>query len=312
MRLLLLVFILSAGSAAADQLYFRKDTSGDSISLSYRWLDQLQREQSLEFAFSKQMYDEQYHNTTQYQADIAQRYVYVAMMKQVRKIDPKQARIDIRQLGDQISVSVRSRNPENIEKYQHLMAQEQDHAFGQYLYDHYYALHENHLGMQGVIPDHLRYIAESDAILLPVAQAIYDKLETNSDTRAYINLLLSWIQTIPYDTLQNRLSSNGAGFANPVELLVNNLGDCDSKATLMATLMRALLPNMSIAIVYLPNHALLAINLGFQTSDNTVDVNGIPHILLDPTGPAQLTMGNISDDTAAEIASGRYSTKVVP
>ncbi len=309
---LVLVVLLYATSICAQQSMFKKAQSEDSILLSYQWQDQFLAQQELAFSFSLQAYQSQFSNQTSYQPSMAQRYVYVSMMKQAKSIDPKQAHVELRKVGSQVQIKVRSRSQEMVDKFTALMEEKQDDAFNQYLADHYYTLIQNYAGETGVIPDHVRYVQESKELLLPVAQAIYDTLEPGSDTRDYVNLLLSWIQTIPYDPLQNRFTTNGSGYSNPMELLINNKGDCDSKATLMAALLRALLPNMSIAIVYLPEHALLAVNLSHRSDEMTLDVRGTPHVLLEPTGPALLTMGNVSERTAQAISTGKYSSKIVP
>ena len=199
-----------------------------------------------------------------------------------------------------------------IEKWQKLMTDKQQQAFDLYLLQNHFSMYVNHLGQSGVIPDHLSYISENRDIVLPVAQALYEQLLEGSDSRDYLNLLLTWVQSIPYNTLEDRLVSNGAGFSRPLEVLINNLGDCDSKATLTSSLLRSLLPNLSMVIVYLPDHAMLAVNLGQRPEELNIMVGGTPHVLLDPTGPAQLKLGNVSANTAQAIADGRYSVRIIP
>ena len=49
--------------------------------------------------------------------------------------------------------------------------------------------------------------------------------------RQAINRLLIWVQSIPYDTLHDR--ANDLGFLAPINVLMQNRGDCDSKSVLM-------------------------------------------------------------------------------
>lgn len=296
----------------AEQTRFQKNEDTNFINLHYEWLDHQQQARELAFSLNKEVTQSQYRNQTDFKPQMAQRYVYVELMKQAQKIDPKEARVNLIQRGKRIEVSVTSRSQEAISKWRDLMADKQESAFDQYLDDNHYARFTNHTGQEGVLPDHIRYIRESREIVLPVAQAIYDQLAEGSDTRDYINLLLSWIQSVPYDTLENRVGTSGSGFFSPVEVLVNNKGDCDSKATLTASLMRALLPNLSMAIVYLPNHALLAVNLGHRGPEQWLDIRGAPHILIEPTGPAKVTIGKTSDETARHLANGSYTYVLVP
>ena len=106
---------------------------------------------------------------------------------------------------------------------------------------------------RAVKPDHRRYIDETAKALVPVSQAFYEKINTSADARAYFSLLLGWVQSIPYDTLEDRVASSGAGFAPPMGLLLQNKGDCDSKAVLTSALVRAFLPNTEMIMVFLPN-----------------------------------------------------------
>ncbi|TRY32924.1 hypothetical protein [Aliiglaciecola sp. M165] len=304
--------VILTTNVLAQQTRFQKNDAADFIGLRYEWLDHQEQTRELTFSLSKEITQNQYRNQTDYKPEIAQRYVYVELMRQVQQINPMEARVKLVHRGERIEVSVTSRSRDMISKWQNLMAEKQESAFDQYLDDNHYARFTNHAGQEGVLPDHIRYVRESRDIVLPVAQAIYDELQEGSDTRDYINLLLSWLQSIPYDTLENRIGTSGSGFFSPVEVLVNNKGDCDSKATLAAALMRALLPNLSMAIVYLPNHALLAVNLGYRNDEQWLDIRGAPHVLIEPTGPAKMTIGKTSDETARHLANGSYTYVLVP
>jgi len=105
---------------------------------------------------------------------------------------------------------------------------------------------------------------------------------------------------------------NGSGFSPPLAVLNQNLGDCDSKSVLTASLIRAFLPNNSMRLVLLRNHALLAIAMTPLTKDTTMMIDGMPFILLDPTGPAQMKLGEVSKSTKQAIASQQYTLEVIP
>ncbi len=62
-----------------------------------------------------------------------------------------------------------------------------------------------------------------------------------------------------------------------------------------------------MVIVYLPDHAMLAVNLGQRADEHNIMVRGAPHVLLDPTGPAQLKLGKLSEKTSGVI---RMHTKL--
>lgn len=298
--------------AQAEQRKFNKTDEGNRLKLSYEWLTQSQLPLELSFLLPKDKLNSQFKSKKNYMPDIAQRHVYIELMKAAQKVNPKEARVKILKRGRDYKISVSSRSPELVQKWQKNMEDKQQQAFDEYLEENYYTRFVNHLGQEGVKPDHIRYLQESRDLVLPAAQAIYDKMEPGSDSRDYVNLLMSWIQNIPYDQLENRLTSNGSGYFSPAEVMTNNLGDCDSKTTLAASLMRALLPNLPMVMVYLPDHALLGAVLSHRNNEQTLNVNGMEYLLMEPTGPALLNIGQISKDSKADIAGGMYTTERIP
>ncbi|MFA3791689.1 hypothetical protein AB6T38_11270 [Aliiglaciecola sp. SL4] len=310
---LCLLFIIGIISPAnAQQLQFKKSSDSDTYTYNYKWVDQAKQTNTLTFSVDKTTAQEQYKNQTVFKPEIAQRYVYVELMKQAQKVSPKEARVTIQQRGERLELKVSSRDQAMLDKWKSLMSEKQESAFDDYLFANHYTRFVNHLGQEGVIPDHIRYIQQSRAFLLPAAQAIYEQLDEGTDTRAYVNLMLGWIQSIPYNQLTSRVDANGAGFFTPLEVLNNNKGDCDSKATLTASLMRSLLPDLSMAMIYLPNHALLAVNLGERPNEKSINIRGAQHVLIEPTGPGLVGIGEISDETARHIANGSYKVVMIP
>jgi hypothetical protein len=294
----------------AEQFNFNKSKQNKQMSFNYTWSDHQELKTDITFTLPLRQLNTQNHK--KFIPSLAQQYVYIEMHKAARKIDPRQARVQIQRRGQDIHIQVTSRSNKLLEKWQRSMNKSQQKALDQYLQDNYYNYFRSHLGQKAVKPDHLRYIAENKAALLPIAQAVYDKLPTNSETRAYVNLVLSWVQSIPYNELENRLSSNGAGFLPPLSVVANNQGDCDSKTVLMASLIRSLLPDVNMAMVFLPNHALLGIVLPFRTNEQTLNINGIDYLLMEPTGPAKIPIGEIANSSARNIAGNMYSVEEVP
>jgi hypothetical protein len=294
----------------SQQLTFNKTKQNMEMYFNYTWSDHQEQTQDITFTLPLLQLNSQTHK--KFVPNLAQQYVYIELHKAARKIDPREARVKIQHRGQDIQVQVTSRSNSLIEKWQRSMDQSQKKALDQYLQDNYYSRFYSHLGQEAVKPDHLRYISENKAALLPIAQAVYDKLPTNSETRAYVNLVLSWVQSIPYNELKNRLSSNGAGYLPPLSVVANNQGDCDSKTVLMASLVRSLLPDVSMTMVYLPNHALLGIVLPFRTNEQTLSVNGLEYLLMEPTGPAKIPLGDIANRSSRDIAANMYSLETVP
>jgi hypothetical protein len=115
------------------------------------------------------------------------------------------------------------------------------------------------------------------------------------------------VQSIPYNKLQSRLTSSGAGFNPPLKLLWENQGDCDSKMTLTAALLRALMPRIKMMLIYIKEHAFIGINIPAKPGEMTIRHDNITYLLADPTGPALLPVGIVGAESELAIVQGQYS-----
>jgi len=294
----------------AQQIAFDKTKQNKEVNFNYTWSDHQDQIRDIAFALPLRQLNKQNHK--KFIPDLAQQYVYIALHKAARKIDPREARVQIQHRGQDIYIEVTSRSTKLFDKWQRSMNQSKTNALDQYLEDNYYSHFRTYLGQEAIKPDHLRYILENTAALLPVAQAVYNKLPSNTETRSYVNLVLSWVQSIPYNELNNRVTSNGAGYLPPLSVVANNQGDCDSKTVLMASLVRSLIPEVKMVMVYLPNHALLGIVLPFRTDEQTIKIDGMDYLLMEPTGPAKIPLGEIANRSARDLAGNMYSFEEVP
>lgn len=161
-----------------------------------------------------------------------------------------------------------------------------------------------------IVPDHQRLMQDSLQDMLPVATALHASVQ-QMDVRRAINFTARWIQQIPYQDLSDRRKSSGASFSPPLRLLRENRGDCDSKAVLLAGLIRMLLPDIKLAMVYLPNHAVLAMQMTPAPGDMTVSIGGVSYVLIDATGPALLPVGEISPQYRPFTQSGAFAYQLL-
>jgi hypothetical protein len=283
----------------------------NKLHFSYEWLDQQRNKQTLEFSLNQQDLAELPTTQKKYQPAIAQRHVVVSLFKHAKTYDPRNVRIDIKPSKGDIAIHVSTRFPEKLRVYEQQMREQESAAFQQYLYNNYYEQYKTKLNERAIKPDHLRYIAESTRALIPLSQALYEKLNASSDARKYINLLLAWLQSVPYSTLTDRVSTNGAGFLPPISLLNQNKGDCDSKTVLAAAIIRAFLPKVPMRIIFLRNHALLAVSLNVGANDHSIILDDIPFVLMEPTGPAKMLLGEISKNSQTAINQSKYTSQVV-
>lgn len=94
-------------------------------------------------------------------------------------------------------------------------------------------------------------------------------------------------------------------------MLEQNQGDCDSKVTLMAAMLAQLFPELKQAMVFVPGHALLGVALPAKPGEATLNREGETYLLMEPTGPAQLAMGQLAPTSKTLIDSQQLSVQPV-
>ncbi len=297
--------------AMSEQVAFKRTKTDTGMQFYYEWIDGEQQRHDLTFEIPFESIKNLPLRQANYKPQIAQRHVTVALTKAAKAIDPKDAKVTIKPMREAININVSGTNEEKIEDVQAHLREVQQNAYDSYLHEHYFTRFTTIFNQSAIKPDHLRYISESVKPLVSVSQAFYEKVASESDSRAYFSLILSWLQSIPYDTLEDRVVSNGSGYAPPISVLMQNLGDCDSKAVLASSMVRAFLPNTKMIVLYLPNHALLGIALTPKADDRTVEYDSSTYVLYDPTGPALIPFGEVSESTERYIVTGRYQIEVV-
>lgn len=292
----------------AEQISFKKTSSADNTQFDYQWIDAQDKAQSLSFTLSTVTLNDLPTIQANYQPQIVQRHITVALQKEAGTIDPREAIVNILPQNEQVNIKVKSSSNKIADQVLSQLQHVKQAAYNEYLTTHYFTEFTTLFNQRGIKPDHTRYIKDSTKPLIPISQAFYDQVEftANANARAFLNLLLGWAQSIPYNAMEDRMASNGSGFAPPLGLIIQNAGDCDSKAVLVSALIKAGLPTTNIVMVLLPHHALLGIALTPADGEETLLIDGEKYILFDPTGPALLPFGQISDDTRRYIATGRY------
>ncbi|MCV2884439.1 transglutaminase-like domain-containing protein [Aestuariibacter sp. AA17] len=311
-RVACLIFVLTSFAVCGQQTRFSRSAEEGGVTLHYAWLDHQNDKQTLSLTYPLSLANTPYQKVKNYRPDVAQRHVFVELMRLAQKIDPREASVSVKQQNGRIAINVRSREQAMVDKWMAEMKQKEQTIYQDYLAANYYTRFTNFAGQTAIKPDHIRYIKDSEAFLQPIVQQVFEAVGSARDTRAYIDYVLSLIQAIPYDELQDKSISRGSGYMPPMDVLNNNLGDCDSKSALMAGLLRALIPGLSMAIVYLPDHALLAVNVPKKDNEAIVEIDGMRFLLMEPTGPAMLPAGEIADTSQLKIDMGMFSYERVP
>ena len=163
-----------------------------------------------------------------------------------------------------------------------------------------------------VVPDYGRLAGLFVKAMRPAAEALAAQLPPTASERERLALALAFVQSIPYDTETAARRENG--YVVPSMMLVQNKGACDSKSVTLASLLATLLPGRAAAVIVVPEHALLGVELPSQPGERTLYAEGRNYLLMEPVGPAEIPPGQISDRSrrALDRVSGVTVLPVIP
>lgn len=147
--------------------------------------------------------------------------------------------------------------------------------------------------------DHAAIAGEAAGELGALADALG---RATLDARAYTEVALSFVQSIPYE---KHLKNGGdAGYRRPLALLARNRGDCDSKTVLFLGLLEAAFPDLPKAIVTIPEHAFAAVGLPEAPGDHAFTRDGISWLFAEPVGPALAPLGQAAGRSKRAVRLG--------
>jgi hypothetical protein len=136
--------------------------------------------------------------------------------------------------------------------------------------------------------DHAGLVLDYADDLRPVAAALRAGTQ---DDRAFVGRALSFVQSIPYEARKRK--GGDPGYRRPLALLSRNRGDCDSKSVLFLAIVHAELPELPLAVVYVPGHALVGVGLPKAKGEKTFRAEGVTYVYAEPVGPAQAPLGEV-------------------
>lgn len=301
----LLVCLLLAPLAHSKQLTFNRSGS----EYTYRWQDPQGKIQQL--AFSLQKYPRNLSYFSAYRPRNLNRYIAHGLNSYAKKLDPKQARVQIRFRAEKLSWQIMAQSSAKQSQLKTDLRALYQQRYLHYLTQHRFTLFTMPSGVRGLIPNHVQIAKQSAPYLTELAQRFFPKKLPANQIPKQLDTLLSFIQSIPYYTLETRDGYRGAGFMTPIQVLRNNMGDCDSKATLFAaTVLSAKLP-INIRIVYIPEHAFVAMNIPAQAGQETIEVKNQQWVVADPTGPVLLPFGQVTKRSEHYLKSRYFKTMLI-
>ncbi|WP_224798132.1 hypothetical protein [Idiomarina abyssalis] len=300
-------------TANGQNFFNLNETQDGQLTFSYQWRDFNDSQQSFDFQVDKREFLQPLKRYRGFNLERSQRELTHQLNRYIRQQQWQgiQARLTPRQQSVEL-VTANSRTQEKqaqLNEYKRLLREYYNERWNDYLEANFYRQLTLPPGEQGIIPDHPAIANEMTAVLRPLIQAIGEQLGNNTQ-RNYINYIASFIQQIPYNDLSSKLDSRGDGFVPPNQLLYYNQGDCDSKVTLMSSVIKEIIETPKMAIIYLPNHAVFGISISSRSDDISVKHNGVNYILVDVTGPAAMPLGQVGGETEFQVNTEQYT--VVP
>ena len=302
---LLVTSLLVANSLPAKQVSYAKQAQDKQYVFSYRWLDHQNKPQDIRFNLSKAALFERFRMLKSYKSEFAQKSILRAIRKQLQQQPLKGAQVYFQQRNGKITIEVKGLDENDVSlAYQKIKVLEQQ-ATDKYFKKNYYQLFTNHDEQTGVKVNHIDIANSSVADFKSLKNIILAKVSIKN-IRKVSNYVLGFVQSIPYSTLESRISSSGSGFNPPAKLIWENQGDCDSKMALTATLLRALMPRIDMAMFYIDQHAFIGIAIPAQAGEMMVEHQGVKYVLAEPTGPALYPLGTLAPESELAINQGRY------
>jgi hypothetical protein len=309
LQYIVFTIIFSLSSVAfvqAEQIDFSKHAGDDSYLFKYQWNDINKEAQAFSFTIDNGSLFSRFRSFKTYKPKVAQNHVSKSILRRLRKEPFSDVQATFSEITH--SISLRSKDQDALYEAENQLGEWQEQYLNDYLSQNNYHSFVTHNSENGIKPDHVKIAAESVELFKPFKDAILDIVEIK-DVRKVSNFILGFIQSIPYSTLESRVTSSGAGYSVPTKVLWENQGDCDSKMTLTAAIMRAVMPRIDLVFVYMDNHAMLGVGIEPIGEDNYISVNGNIYVLADPTGPRLMNLGELSFESEQAINANHFSTE---
>jgi hypothetical protein len=292
--------VLVAGWAYADQLAWNLAEDGPTTTVTARWTDAAGRPQALRAEVP----------TAAIQADLEEpvaldlRSVNAEVATRVnawaRRTDTP---VVARAKGASIEMEVEGTSRRAAERDMAEAVEVRDRARKDVLREHDLMA----LGDTGITADHPRLATRYDAALAGLATALAGGAAPQGDddaerdarapdpVRAYARRALGFVQSIPYR------AGGDKRVRKPMGVIAKNKGDCDSKSTFYLALLHARYPELRTAMVYVPGHALVALDLPARPGDHVLQANGRAWVLVEPVGPGMTRIGEVGDATRKHL-----------
>jgi hypothetical protein len=303
--LLLAALLAFASGAEAQQLDFKRVSRGGDELLSYRWRDAGRHERWLSFTLTRDAIREAEASFAEYSLDAMWRIVERDLRDEVARFGD--ARIEIHRTADGLRWTVETRDQAELAQLQRRL----DERVLKSKRDYVKRYQRRMVGEHRIEVDFAAATRALRGPLQAVAKALDHVSGVPDDKRARIELALGFFQEIPYVTLNDRMRQGGDFLSGPA-LLAQNRGDCDSKAVALAAVLRTLTRLRKLALVTMPGHALLAVEMPAHPGDVTIRRGSRLYVALEPAGPAVVPVGHVGPISARHLAGAARDIEIWP
>lgn len=310
--LFLFIFLINFTNAHAAQVSFKRDLNNGVVRYNYVWKNMLGETFNTNFGLYADDIKTSLSEFKKFDEAELKSFSKSKLYEFIKYNTPQGMHASFDPISEQVTfkskVSRGKLNQRRIDKFMERLEEKQQIITTEYFEERFYNYNPKNNSVRpahGIIAK--RYITA----MRPVAQALALEVRGKS-SREITNHVLNFIQSIPYDTLEDVRTTNGAGFQTPYGVLHENKGDCDSKSVMFAAIMRNLYPYARIVVVYVPGHALVGFDYQKGKGDYAIQVDGSTFVLAEPVGPQKKKLGQVSPKALQVMRRGAYSFEEVP
>jgi hypothetical protein len=300
-----LVALTSAGAAAQQLDFKRVSRSGDEL-LSYRWRDPEKHERSLAFTLTRQAIREAEASFAEFSLEAMWKVVERDLRDEVEQFG-NGASVEFTHKADGLRWSLRARDQKSVDLLSRKVEERLARSKQAYLARHLRRMADE----RRILVDFAAATRALQGPLRALAKALGDVPDVPNEERAHIALALGFFQEIPYALLEDK-QRQGGDFLPAPALLAQNRGDCDSKAVALAAVLRTFIRFRKLAVVTMPGHAILAVEMPAQPGDATIRQGGRLYVALEPAGPALAPIGRVGAHTAKYIGGLAREIEIWP
>jgi hypothetical protein len=294
-----LLLLTGLATAAGSQTLFDVDRHGASTTFEVAWVDANRQPNAVTFALPTKSIDADRNALTVLPRPDLYRSMADAVAHWSKGL-PAGTTVVPKATEDEFSVSVRG--PESKARAAFDEANQVAlEAEAKWLAEH----DATTLANGSIAFDHAPLAAKYASEVRPIAEALRRGTE---DRRAYVEKALAFVQAIPYEPRASR--DVDTGYRRPLGVIGHNKGDCDSKSVLFLALVRAVYPDVPLAFVYVPNHALVGLGLPPLEDDRSFVFDGVRYVYAEPVWPGLRPLGETRPEDRRAARKGEV--RVVP